>query len=397
MNRLAPGAVTSAISRKVNGVTAITRWSGYQWSWIVWWISYRGEGKSGVDNIGVFEDDGTPRKKHPLLLDPSPDAYPLHIARGFALVGNDLYIANAWRKDSHVVRYRRSGDTFHFADLVVTTQDVSAMVHPFDIGLGDDGRLYVSCQDTNTVIAILPETRDPAPVAAHLSKTFPRGNFLPGTLVASSQGRLPEVGDRVPLDVPSPQGLEVVLDVHGRPRHSVRGIIVHRGHLYVADEAGDAVKIFEVGTGRFVAQIKGKKLRKPVHLILRGETLFIGAAGTGSILAYDIPAQAPRGTRKARTVIDRKLHAPSGFAIGPDGDLYIAERIQQRVRRFSIKGKKKKALIDHLPDMPEFLVHVPDDPGPFSPKRTTFVGKDQLSSREPQFLRHANAAGPALI
>ena len=40
----------------------------------MWWISYRGEGKAGVENIGVFEDDGTPRKKHPLLLDPSQGA-----------------------------------------------------------------------------------------------------------------------------------------------------------------------------------------------------------------------------------------------------------------------------------------------------------------------------------
>ena len=63
----------------------------------MWWIGDRGEGRAGVENVGVFEDDGTPRKKHPLLLDPSPKAYPLHIARGFALVGDDLYIANAWR------------------------------------------------------------------------------------------------------------------------------------------------------------------------------------------------------------------------------------------------------------------------------------------------------------
>ena len=152
--------------------------------------------RTGVDNIGVFEDDGTPRKKHPLLLDPAPDAHPLHIARGFALVGDDLYIANAWRKDSHVARYRRRGDTFHFADVVVATKHISAMVHPFDVELGDDGRLYVSCQDTNTVVAILPKTRKPAPVAPHLRKTYPDGNFLPGTLVASSQGQLPEVGDR---------------------------------------------------------------------------------------------------------------------------------------------------------------------------------------------------------
>jgi len=326
----------------------------------MWWISYRGEGKTGVENIGVFEDDGTPRKKHPLLLDESPGAEPLHIARGFALVGDDLYIANAWRKDSHIARYRRRDDTFHFSDMVVTTKQVAALVHPFDVELGDDGRLYVSCQDTNTVLAILPKTRKPAAVAAHLRKTFPDGNFLPGTLVASSQGRLPEVRKMAPRNVPAPQGLKVVLDVHGRPRHSVRGIIVHRGHLYVADEAGNAIKIFELKSGRLVARIKGKKLAKPVHLVLHGDTLYIGAAGTGSILAYDIPEAAPRGKLKARTVIKGKLKAPSGFAIGPDGDLYVAERFDQRVRRFSIEGKKKGTFIDGLPDMPEFLVHIPD-------------------------------------
>ena len=328
----------------------------------MWWISYRGEGRSGIDNIGVFEDDGTPRRDHPLLLDPSPKAHPLHIPRGFALVGDDLYIANAWRKDSHIARYRRHDDTFHFAGILATTKQVSAMVHPFDVELGDDGRLYVSCQDTNTVVAILPKTSRPAPVAAHLRKEFPDGNFLPGTLVASAQGRLPDVGDRAPRDVPSPQGLEVVLDVHGKPRHSVRGIIVHRGHLYVADEAGDAVKVFEVESGSLVARIKGKQLRKPVHLVLHGETLYIGSAGTGSILAYDIGKAEPRGKLKARVVIDAELGAPSGFAIGPDGDLYVAERFRQRVRRFSAKGKKKGTFIDGLPDIPEFLVHLPNRP-----------------------------------
>ena len=44
---------------------------------------------------------------------------------------------------------------------------------------------------------------NPAPVAAHLRKHYPDGKFLPGTLVASSQGSLPEYGDRKPLDVPS--------------------------------------------------------------------------------------------------------------------------------------------------------------------------------------------------
>jgi 6-phosphogluconolactonase (cycloisomerase 2 family) len=162
------------------------------------------------------------------------------------------------------------------------------------------------------------------------------------------------------VDVPSPQGLKVVLDVHGKPRHSVRGIVIHRQHLYVAGEAGNVVKVYELKSGRLVARIKGKKLAKPVHLILHGDTLYIGAAGTGSILAYDIPKEPPRGKLKPRTVIDAKLKAPSGFAIGPDGDIYVAERFNQRVRRFSGKGKSKGTFIEGLPDIPEFLVHVPD-------------------------------------
>jgi hypothetical protein len=209
------------------------------------------------------------------------------------------------------------------------------------------------------VVAFVPESRQPAPVAAHLRQNFPDGNFLPGTLVASSQGRLPEVGDSAPFDVPSPLGLKVALDKHGKPRHSVRGIVVHRQHLYVADEAGDEVKIFALKSGELVARVKERALEAPVHLLLHDETLYIGAAGTGSLLALDLPRTPPAGKLKARVIIDGKLDAPSGIAVGPDGDLYVAERKKQRVRRFSPKGKKRETFIDHLPDMPEFLVYVP--------------------------------------
>jgi hypothetical protein len=209
------------------------------------------------------------------------------------------------------------------------------------------------------VVSLVAETREPAPVAAHLRKHYPQGKFLPGTLVASSHGSLPEYGDRTTLDVPAPLGLKVVLDKRGKPRHSVRGIIVHRKCLYVADEAADAVKVFKVQSGELMARITGRQLKAPVHLILHGETLYIGASGSGSILALDLTSTPPKGEPEARVVIDGKLDAPSGFAVGPDGDLYVAERKKQRVRRFSSKGKKKGTFIDDLPDMPEFLVYVP--------------------------------------
>jgi sugar lactone lactonase YvrE len=108
-----------------------------------------------------------------------------------------------------------------------------------------------------------------------------------------------------------------------------------------------------------MARITGRALKAPVHLILHGETLYIGASGSGSILALDLTSTPPKGDLEARAVIDEKLDAPSGFAVGPDGDLYVAERKKQRVRRFSSKGKKKGTFIDDLPDMPEFLVYVP--------------------------------------
>ena len=93
----------------------------------MWWISYRGESGHGVDNIGVFEDDGSRRTKHPLLLDPSPAAHPLHIARGFALVGDELYIANAWRQDSHIAVYQRHSDTFRFKQVLAKTEQIKVM------------------------------------------------------------------------------------------------------------------------------------------------------------------------------------------------------------------------------------------------------------------------------
>ena len=317
----------------------------------MWWISYRGECGHGVDNIGVFEDDGSPRKKHPLLLDTSPAAHPLHIARGFALVGDDLYIANAWLKDSHIARYRRHGDTFRFEEVLAKTEQVAAMVHPFDVELGDDGRIYVSCQDTNTVVSLVPKTRKTSHRWHRTSaSTIPMGIFFPARWSRPAMGDFPSTVTTRFLDVPAPLGLRVVLDKRGKPRHSVRGIIVHKNHLYVADEAGDSVKVFNVKSGELMARITGRELKAPVHLILHNETLYIGASGTGSILALDL-STPPSGELKARVVIDEKLDAPSGFAIGPDGDLYVAERKKQRVRRFSPKGKKKGTFIDDLPDM----------------------------------------------
>jgi sugar lactone lactonase YvrE len=120
------------------------------------------------------------------------------------------------------------------------------------------------------------------------------------------------------------------------------------------------VKVFALRTGELVARITGKRMRSPVHMILHDGVLYVSALRSGSVLAYDLPSRPPRGKLKARVVIKDKLDAPAGIAVGPDGDLYVAERKKKRVRRFTMEGKKVGTFICDLPDMPEFLVHIPD-------------------------------------
>ena len=75
----------------------------------------------------------------------------------------------------------------------------------------------------------------------------------------------------------------------GKPRHSVRGIIVHRKHLYVADEAGDDSEGVPNGAVvRAMAHITGRELEAPVHLVLHGKKHLHRRLGTGSILVPDL-------------------------------------------------------------------------------------------------------------
>lgn len=80
------------------------------------------------------------------------------------------------------------------------------------------------------------------------------------------------------------------------------------------------------------------------------------------------PAPAPPTVAARVSPIAPHFHP--GFAIGPDGDFYVGERFDQRVRRFSAKGKKKGTFIDGLPDMPELLVHVLDRASGIAPRRS---------------------------
>src|SRR5262249_29290889 len=156
-----------------------------------------------------------------------------------------------------------------FDRVFASTRTVPALVHPYDVAVDVHGRLYVSSQDTNVVTGF-EASGATLPIASHLATTYraPGAGFAAGTIVASSVGALRGAAHRAP-DVPRPQGLGVTFDdVHGRlVANSVRGVLCHAGHLYVADEPENAVKVYVLATGALRAQIVGPNLRAPVQLL----------------------------------------------------------------------------------------------------------------------------------
>lgn len=94
-------------------------------------------------------------------------------------------------------------------------------------------------------------------------------------------------------------------------------------------------------SGELLAHIAGRELKAPVHLIQHGETLFIGALGTGSILALDLTSTPLSGELKARVVIDGKLDAPSGFAVGPTAIFTLPSERSSECDGFRPTGRKK--------------------------------------------------------
>ena len=238
-----------------------SRSTSEHWRTRVWWISYRGEGKAGVDNIGVFEDDGTPRKKHPLLLDPSPRRAPAaHRTRLRARRGRPLHrqrLAPGQPRRAlppprrHVPLRRHGGDDqARFRDGPSLRRGAGRRRPPLRLVPGHEHGRRDPAEDAQ---ARLPSRRT-------WQETFPKGNFLPGTLVASSRGQ-PARGAATArsCNVPAPQGLKVVLDdarqapALGARDHRAPQAPLRRGR------GGRRVKVFEVASGRLVARIRAQQ------------------------------------------------------------------------------------------------------------------------------------------
>jgi hypothetical protein len=298
------------------------------------YVSYHG-GKEGRNNVDLIDAGGFVAKK---VLGPGAT---LDELRALAW-GSDgcLWVVNGAKSTSQVLRFEgKAGkhDVHAYVDVVASGADFEAISHPFDVAFvpGGDG-WFVSNQDTNVVAGPMP---DPPAAAPYLAAEYPRGNFLEGTFIASERDDLVKPPT---TSVPQPQGLAIE-PAKGRVQHSVRGLAHDGARLYVADEAGNAVKGYDATSGELNWQFDTSA---PVHLLLDGKDILVG--GGDCVLRVDI------AKREAKTKTN--VESVSGIATGPDG-LYAATRTgKQRGIYAGEEGTKLAAYGPELKDDPEFIL-----------------------------------------
>jgi hypothetical protein len=340
----------------------------------MWYVTFHGgktsaqqsSAKSGVNKVHAYDDSGDLITK---------DVLPKNIPRvklrelrgiGFGPDG-DLYVVNAYRKYSQILRFRKAASADSWYDFVgifaapsaaePASFAVDAIVHPFAFTFDPDGNWYISSQDTNVVTRLPPSPGTALTIAPYLAATYPNAQLLPGTFVASSNGQLP-YAPQPTTPVPPLQGLEVLLSKGSNAKvlKSVRDVLFHEGVLYVADEPAGAVKLYDGASGQLIGQIASALLAQPVHLLMAGETLLIGSTGTTpapAVLSYDL------ATKTLATFI-AGIGAPGGIAQGADGCFYVAIRKDKSIVKYDPHSQTLSTFICKLPDYPEFLLYVPN-------------------------------------
>jgi len=186
----------------------------------------------------------------------------------------------------------------------------SSLVHPLALAIGPAGEIYIA--EGNRIREV---------------KTDGRLTTFAGTGTAGSGG---DGGPAAQAQLNMPQGLAV---------DSV-------GNVYIADTLNNRVRRVDVnGTITTVAGSGEVTLNYPTGLAIGfNDTLFIADTGNNVILRIgsDGAIHAFAGTGEAGyrgdagDALDAVLHAPGGIAFDGEGNLYIADTLNQRIRRVDV-------------------------------------------------------------
>jgi DNA-binding CsgD family transcriptional regulator/sugar lactone lactonase YvrE len=201
----------------------------------------------------------------------------------------------------------------------------SALVHPLALAVGQAGEIYIA--EGNRIRKVNTDG---------LITTFA------GTGTA---GNIGDGGPAVQAQLDLPQGLAVD----------------SAGNVYIADTLNHRVR--RVGTDGMITTFAGTgqagyagdgkpgpvaELNLPTGLTIGfGDTLFIADTGNNVVrqIALDGAIHTVAGTGEAGyrgdpgDALDAVLHGPGGIAFDGEGNLYIADTLNQRVRRVDVNGQ----------------------------------------------------------
>jgi glucose/arabinose dehydrogenase len=294
------------------------------------------------NNVHVFSLEGRPLGKA-LDVHSLPKDLELRELRGFAFgPGGDLFIANAFKSSSQVLRFAGTPDDdgkHTFREIFVERhEDNPGLHHPFDVTFGPDGHIYVPSQDTNVVGRYFgPEAKHAEPGAPMPHPEALQGSakkhLLPGTFVPSREH--------------APSGVRTVR----------RAIFGPDGDLYVADRDTHSVKRYDGQSGTLLREYRHDQLSAPVHLLFRNDgVLLVGSRDQHAILAIDTE------TGQITPFVQPGaggLQKPSGMALGPDGKLYVCSRDSRQILSYDVTTGEPdpRPFLDEdtLEDFPEFI------------------------------------------
>jgi hypothetical protein len=360
--------------------------------------------------------------------------------RGMLLANGFLYVVNGGKTVSNVLCCSPDpNNKYHYnqAQVFVSSALSDAVNHPFDVAfrlvmttpaMVPTGQVwYVSNQDSNVVVSFSSlspyDSPDAANPSAYLSAlltalqnagrpvtdpVFRTGTFVPTNIVGAEIPAQPTVdplwGGLTPIfnppDTPAPAADAAGAEKKGtqKVQNSVRGVVVSNGVLYVADEGGNAVRMYDPVTG---IPWGSTTVSGPVHLLVQDGILYVTSGDSvwyGPCVAAPANPPAPPSQNQfsggpvpppypappsgytnsvTLTLSDLGLNlpkgsGPSGITFDTSGNLYVALRKTSEIYEFVpnpatddqqptppfVPVTKGNPIFKKLPDEPEFLLWV---------------------------------------
>jgi hypothetical protein len=292
-----------------------------------------------------------------------------------------LWVLNGSAGTSQILRYTGSGTSYKRAGVIASYPALNSLWHPFDLAFTAQGtpRLcYVSSQDTDVVayFALAADFKSAKPLP--LPPALPSGGrFLTGTFAAASPRKLPGVQATTPVRQLD-GGLNVTVELlehkdktgawelQEKVTHSVRGVLWNGQTLYVADEPGNAIKLYNA-SGHLLGQTE--PIEAPVHLCVRKETYkgkpveTLYASGKLGVFCATLPLPEKAVSKRIFEFSGKPLIAQkdaSGIAFGPT-TLYVGERKSGQIfayESFSREAHEHKYKALSVLGSPEFILYV---------------------------------------